>query len=288
MTRTDNVRVPVVNIDISKEKPGAVGPDAEESDATALAGDAGSAGDSEPAAEATSMTDTGVTDAESAAPAEPTAPPGDPAHSPSPRRAPLAVTAVAAVALIVAVVTAGFFGVGWARAALFTDGPRAAARDSALDAARQAAINMTSMKLDDVPGSLALARSSMTGAILTSAEQNQQKSEQLATEAGVGMQSKVLGASLTTLNSENDRATALVVLQVSESRADRSVSDYRYTWSLEMAEVDGVWKAEQVASLAQPVLLSGPGPNGLGQPAAQPSEAAQPPADTAPAPRPGS
>ncbi|WP_156371344.1 hypothetical protein [Nocardia arizonensis] len=241
-----------MNIDISKEQPGAVEPDAEESDATAA------------------EVDDGAVTADS-----------------SQRRAPVAVTAVAVGALVVALVTALWFGAGWARSALFTDGPRVEARDSALDAARQAAINMTSMKLDDIPGSLALARSSMTGAILESAQKNQQQSEQMAAQSGVGMQAKVLGASLTALNSENDKATALVVLQITETKADKSASDYRYTWSLDMTKVGDVWKAEQVASLAQPVLLNGPGPTGLGQPAQQ-SGAEQPSQAPTPAPLPGS
>ncbi len=197
-------------------------------------------------------------------------------------RPPFAVSAVAFGALAVALVVALWFGGGWVRAAFFTDGPRADARDSALDAARQAALNMTSMNLDDVPGSLALARSSMTGPILESATKNQQQSEQMAAHAAVGMKSTVLGAALTSLNSERDKATALVVLQVTESKPDKSVSDYRYTWSLDMTKDGDVWKAEQVASLTQPVLLDGPGPGGLGQPGAQPP-AAPAPTEGAPA-----
>lgn len=195
-------------------------------------------------------------------------PAAEPSAEAASGRPPAAVTAAVFGALALALVAALWFGGGWINAAFFTDGPRADARDSALDAARQAAINMTSMNLDDVPGSLALARSSMTGPILESATKNQQQSEQMAAQSGVGMKSKVLGASLTSLNSERDKASALVVLQVTESKPDKSVSDYRYTWSLDMTKDGDVWKAEQVASLTQPVLLEGPGPTGLGQPGA--------------------
>ncbi|MBF6235112.1 hypothetical protein [Nocardia farcinica] len=194
-------------------------------------------------------------------------------------RPPSLVTALAVAALVAALAAALWFGVGWARAA-FVDGARADARDSALDAARQAAINMTSMNIDDVPGSLALARSSMTGAILESAEKNRAQSEQMATQAGVGMSAKVLGAALTELTGERDHATALVVLQVTETKPDRAPSDYRYTWSLSMAKDGEVWKAEQVASLSQPVLLSGPGPQD--QPGAQEQPGADEPGQPAP------
>ncbi|WP_174567658.1 hypothetical protein [Nocardia altamirensis] len=183
-----------------------------------------------------------------------------------------------ATVLIVALVAAVWFGTGWVRAA-FTDGPRADARDTALDGARQAALNMTSMNLDDVPGSLALARSSMTGALLDSANKNKDQAETLAKQTSVGMTSKVLGAALTTLNSEEDKASALVVLQVTETGKDKPPAEYRYTWNVDVTKTGEVWKAEQISSLSQPVLLSG----GQGQaPPAPPGD--QPPA----APKPGS
>ncbi|MEU2041668.1 hypothetical protein [Nocardia niwae] len=183
-----------------------------------------------------------------------------------------------AVLLAIAVINAAWFGAGWVRSAL-TDGPRGDARDTALDAARQAALNMTSMNLDDVPGSLALARTSMTGALLDSATKNKDQAEQMAQQSGVGMTSKVLGAALTSLSSEEDKASALVVLQVTEKGKDKPSADYRYTWTVDLAKDGDVWKAEQISSLSQPVLLSG-GP-------AAPTPA--PAADQSPAaPKPGS
>ncbi|MEV6556125.1 hypothetical protein AB0M22_10450 [Nocardia sp. NPDC051756] len=180
--------------------------------------------------------------------------------------------------LIVALVAAIWFGTGWVRSAV-SDAPRADARDTALDAARQAALNMTSMNLDDVPGSLALARSSMTGALLDSANKNKDQAETLAKQTNTGMTSKVLGSALTTLNSEKDKASALVVLQVTELAKDKPPAEYRYSWNVDVTKTGDVWKAEQISSLSQPVLLSG----GQGQsPQAPPVD--QPPA----APKPGS
>ncbi|WP_211336270.1 hypothetical protein [Nocardia tenerifensis] len=180
-----------------------------------------------------------------------------------------------AAALVVALVAAVWFGAGWVRSAV-SDAPRADARDTALDAARQAALNMTSMNLDDVPGSLALARSSMTGALLESAEKNKDQAETLAEQTGVGMTSKVLGSALTTLNSEKDKASALVVLQVTERGKDKPPAEYRYSWSVDVTKTGDVWKAEQISSLSQPVLLNG-------------GQAPSPPADQPPAaPKPGS
>ncbi|MEU8896575.1 hypothetical protein AB0C65_12015 [Nocardia sp. NPDC048505] len=195
-----------------------------------------------------------------------------PREAVSRRSGPVAATVLTAAAAAVALVAAVWFGTGWMQALWFTDGPRAAARESALVAARQAALNMTTMRLEDIPGSLALARSSMTGEILASSEKNQQQSEELAARTGVAMTSKVLGASLTALNSERDHAAALIVLQVTEGESGEQPANYRYTWNLEMAEAGGVWKAEQVASLTQPVLLDGPVP-GVAQPQPAPAPA---------------
>ncbi|QIS15993.1 hypothetical protein [Nocardia arthritidis] len=192
---------------------------------------------------------------------------------------------VSSTALVVALAAAAWFGVGWVRAAYFTDGPRAQAREAALDGARQAALNMTTTNLDDVPGSSALQRSSMTGALLDSATKNQQQIEAMMTSAGVQVNSKVVGSSLTELDSELDRASAIVVLRVTETKKDHSQppDNYRYTWSLNMAKVGDVWKAEQVASLEQPVEL-GSDTQAPANPAAPQTPA--PPAQ--PTPKPGS
>ncbi|MFE3446610.1 hypothetical protein ACFXNW_26585 [Nocardia sp. NPDC059180] len=211
---------------------------------------------------------------------------------------PKLLTVAAIAALVIALAAAAWFGAGWVRAAYFTDGPRAAARDAALDAAQQVAINMTSMNLDDVPGSLAIARSSMTGPILASATEHRQQAEAMATQAGVRMESNVLGAALTSLNSERDRASALVVLRVTEAKPGERPIGYRYTWSLDMAKEDDVWKAEQVASLGQPVPLNeagtspadpvAPGQGGVSPDSPAPGSGAAPaPGESGDAPAPG-
>ncbi|GAA5044250.1 hypothetical protein [Nocardia callitridis] len=212
-------------------------------------------------------------------------------QEPEPGRSLLARIALAAsiVLVVLALVAAGWFGTAWVRAA-FTDGPRADARDTALDAARQAALNLTSMNVDDVPGSLALARSSMTGALLDSANKNKDQSAKLATESATNMQAKVLGGGLTSLDSERDKASALVVLQVTETGRDKPPADYRYTWDIDVTKEGDIWKAEQISSLGQPVLLSG---GAQAAPGAQegpqaPADSDQAPEQQPAAPQPGS
>ncbi|MBO0856013.1 MAG: hypothetical protein J2P18_19860 [Nocardia sp.] len=200
------------------------------------------------------------------------------------------VTAVAAVWLVVALVLAGWFGAGWVRAMWFTDGPRTDARNSALDGARQAAINLTSMNPADVDGSIATMRSSMTGDMLGQLDQNRDRIKDAATKSGTKVESKVLGAALNSLNSERDRATGMVVLQLTQNAPNTPAQSFRVTWTLDMKKDGDTWKAEQANSLGQPVSLDNPGAAGQGgQPPANGAGAAPvAPAAPAPAPQPGS
>ncbi len=191
------------------------------------------------------------------------------------------VTCVAAVWLVAAVVAAAWFGVGWVRAGFFTDAPRAQARDSALDAARQAALNLSSMNPDDVEGSIKLMQSSMTGQMLDEFNQNHDRIKQTAEQAKTRLDSKVLGASVTSLDSERDKASAIVVVQQTQTAPNAPVQSFRATWSMDMAKVGGIWKADQANSLGQLVPLGNPGPaSSPGQP--QSSAQAKPPAQPGP------
>ncbi|MGV9410163.1 hypothetical protein ACWDOP_09620 [Nocardia sp. NPDC003693] len=168
------------------------------------------------------------------------------------------VVTLASIALLaVAAVAAAWFGGTWIVGGLMQDRPRAQARDNALDAAQQAAINITSMNLADVDGSLSLARSSMTGELLDASTANQDQIKKQVLESNVNMTSKVVGGSLTELNSERDRAAALVVLEVTENGPGKPAAKLRYTWSVDVVLDDGVWKADQVQVVSDPVSLGG-------------------------------
>ncbi|MFD0365049.1 hypothetical protein ACFQZZ_26740 [Nocardia sp. GCM10030253] len=225
--------------DLSKETPEHTEADSTESEAAAAA-------PSEPAAESPT--------------AEPIAPLADsvPADTGSGGRPPFAVSVAAMAALVIALAVATWFGAGWVRAAYFTDGPRAEARDAALTDARQAAINLMSLDPSDVDGSIENIESSMTGQLLDEATKGQQQLRTTATEAKTKLAAKALGASLTSLNSERDRASALVVLQVTRSVPDVAPVSFRQTWTLDLIKVGDVWKAEQAKSLGQPVPLDAP------------------------------
>jgi Mce-associated membrane protein len=229
-----------VSIDMSKETPAATGSDSMEADAAAH--------------------DATASDRE-----RPTV-----ADAPGGR---LAVTMVAAAALVVALIAAAWFGTGWVRAAFFTDGPRAEARDTALADARQAAINLMSLDPNDVDGSLELIQSSMTGSLLDDATKTQDQFREQAKQAKTRLESKVIGSSLTALNSERDHASALIVLQTTRTVPDVTPYSYRQTWALDLVKQGEVWKAEKASPLSQPIPLNQPT---AGQPGATPSEGAAP------------
>lgn len=181
-----------------------------------------------------------------------------------------AVTLGAIALAVVAAVAAAWFGGTWITG-LVQDRPRAHARDEALAAAQQAAINITSMKMSDIDGSLAVARSSMTGDLLDASTKNADQLKQKITESNVDAASKVVGGSLTALNSERNQASALIVMEVTETAPGKQANKTRFTWSVEVVVVKGVWKADQIQVVSDPVAL-----NSGAAPSTQQSAAPQP------------
>lgn len=223
-------------------------------------------------------------------PVDPGAPPSPAGTRSSVLRA--VVTSVAAVWLVAAVVAAAWFGTGWVRAMWFTDGPRGDARDSALDAARQAAINLNSMNPDNVDASISTMGSSMTGDMLNEFKQNHDRIKDAAVKSKTKLEPEILGAALDSLNSERDHASAIVVLKLTQTAPEVPVQSFRATWTLDMKKDGDTWKAEQASSLGKLVSLNTPGPAGAAPPPANGDQAAPPSAPAnpseAPAPKPGS
>lgn len=176
------------------------------------------------------------------------------------------VTVVAGLAVVVAAVAALWFGVGWTKAAFFTDVPRADAREAALDGARQAGLNLASMNPDDIDGSIRQIKSSMTGEMLDYFTKNSDRMKQAAEQTKTRLTSKVVGSSLSELDSERSRAKAIVVLRQVQTPAGGRPQEQRVTWLLDMAKTDGGWKSEQATSLGPPVLLDARAPAPAPQP----------------------
>lgn len=174
----------------------------------------------------------------------------------------------AAGLLAVSVVAAGVIGFLWIGDS--KDESRADARDAALTDARQAAVNLMSINPDDIDGSLANIRSSMTGDLLKQQEDGQEQLKQTAQESKTRIESAVEGITLTSLNSERDHASAFAVLKITRSWPGGQPASFRQLWTLDLVKQGSTWKAEKAQNLGEPVPL------GTGQPAQQPTTAPKP------------
>ncbi|WP_433591943.1 hypothetical protein [Nocardia sp. CA-145437] len=166
---------------------------------------------------------------------------------------------------VVAAAVIGFLWIGDSK-----DESRAEARDAALTDARQAAVNLMSINPDDIDGSLANIRSSMTGDLLKQQEDGQEQLKQTAQESKTRIESAVEGITLTSLNSERDHASAFAVLKITRSWPGGQPASFRQLWTLDLVKQGSTWKAEKAQNLGEPVPL------GSGQPAQQPTTAPKP------------
>lgn len=225
---------------------------------------------------------------EPTAPEEPTAPaavPDEPAEQAAelpptpgavgsdPRKL---VTVGAAALLVVSVIAAAVVGFIWFGDA--KDSSRADARDAVLTDARQAAVNLMSINPDDIDGSLANIRSSMTGELLKQQEDGQDQLKQTAQDSKTRIAAAVEGVTVTALNSELDHASAFAVLKITRSWPGGQPASFRQLWTLDLVKVGSTWKAEKAQNLGEPVPLGSAAPQ---------QDAPQQPTSTQPTPKPG-
>ncbi|MGV9865223.1 hypothetical protein [Rhodococcus koreensis] len=183
--------------------------------------------------------------------------------------------------VVIAVVAAGWFGFGWARA-LFVDKPIADARDSALTGAQQAAINLNSVDSADLEGSFENMKSSITGDKMN---QDLQATVDGFTDqmrqSGAASKAELIQGTLTELSTDESTAKALVVVAVTTTWPDR-FDKAKVTMRMDVQDVDGVWKASSVEPVGGRIPLeSGPVPAAGAAPVPAPTEPA--PAEQAPA-----
>ncbi|WP_067700045.1 hypothetical protein [Nocardia jejuensis] len=166
-----------------------------------------------------------------------------------------AVTAGSIALLAIAAVAAAWFGGTWIVGGLMNDRPRAQARDAAITDARQAAVNLMSINPDDIDGSLANIRSSMTGDLLKDQVAGQDQLRQTAQDSKTRIDASVEGITLTGLNSELDHASAFAVLKINRTWPGGQPASFRQLWTLDLVKQDGTWKAEKAQNLGEPVEL---------------------------------
>ncbi|MEN0138181.1 MAG: hypothetical protein AAGC80_23720, partial [Rhodococcus sp. (in: high G+C Gram-positive bacteria)] len=169
--------------------------------------------------------------------------------------------------VVIAVVAAGWFGFGWARA-LFVDKPIADARDSALTGAQQAAINLNTVDSADLDGSFENMKSSITGDKMN---QDLQATVDGFTDqmrqSGAASKAELIQGTLTELNTDDGTAKALVVVAVTTTWPDR-FDKAKVTMRMDVQDVDGVWKVSSVEPVGGRIPLeSGPVPGAAPAPA---------------------
>ncbi|GAB2542006.1 hypothetical protein [Nocardia heshunensis] len=198
----------------------------------------------------------------------------EPASRPSDmQRFALVGAVVLLAASVVAAAVVGFLWFGDHK-----DDNRASARDAVLTDARQAAMNLMSINPDDIDGSLANIRSSMTGDLLKQQEDGQDQLKQTAQDSKTRITADVEGLTLTSLNSELDHASAFAVLKITRSWPGGQPATFRQLWTLDMVKQGSTWKAEKAQNLGEPVPLGTAAPQ---------QDAQQPTSTQTPTPKPG-
>ncbi|MDV6263627.1 hypothetical protein [Rhodococcoides yunnanense] len=203
----------------------------------------------------------------------------------------LAVVTIVAVAALAAAV---FFGYGWGTA-LFSQKPTEDTRDSALTGAQQAAVNLNTVDAANIDQSFDNMKSSITGDLmLNDLEQTRSGITDQVRQSGAKSEAEVLHAAVTELSTDENTATALVVIKTTTTWPDR-VERSKLTMRLAMEEIDGVWKTNKVDPIGSRISLDNPNTNpvipsepGATDPNAADPNAATPSAEATPAPQPDS
>lgn len=172
---------------------------------------------------------------------------GVPPHR-RPRPSPLVV--IATVLLVAAAVCAVVFGVRWADAG-GGGGPVAQARDTALNDARQAAINLTTVNSNDVQGTLTNWDSVVTGDLATQFKSSRSQLEQQITANPGSTSVTIVNAALTTLDATAGTATAVVFADVTTTSQGEQPVAQRFALSMSVQRTGTGWKASALQSLAQ-------------------------------------
>ena len=181
------------------------------------------------------------------------------------------VTLAITVPAVLAVGTAGWFGVSWYRAAhdeLLAGG---IARDTVLQDAQQATINLNTLDFRRVQDGLTLWEQSAIGSLLDEVRANRATYAQAITDSKTTTTARALDGAVAELDERAGTARVLVGVDVTSAREGAESSCVRRRIQLEMrradtGRADTVWKVDKLAPVG----------------AANPVPGACPPATTSP------
>ena len=194
----------------------------------------------------------------------------------------VALSIVAVVALAACV----WFGIGWKSA--WDEKAIADTRDSALNDARQAAINLSTVDSADMDGSLDLMLTSVTGDQMTSyLEETKKAVTDEQRNSGRKITAEVLDATITELNVDDRTATAIAIVANNTSGPDGFTERTRSVMRMYLEEVDGTWKVNNLLPVGDRVPLNpvdAPADPGVQQPDAGATDPSVTPPSGEPAP----
>lgn len=166
------------------------------------------------------------------------------------RGGPLRVaTLVVAVLALLACVLAGWFGVSWFRAAHDESLALGMVRDTALQDAQQAAINVNTLDHRRVQDGLELWEQSATGAALEEFRTNREANVRTATDSKTSSTARVRDGAVADLNDFAGTARVLVGVDVTYTPEQREPSCVRQRLRLEMKRTPDGWKIEKIAPI---------------------------------------
>ncbi|MGH3864796.1 MAG: hypothetical protein ACRDQ4_01440 [Pseudonocardiaceae bacterium] len=178
------------------------------------------------------------------------------------------VTIAVAVLTAAALLTAGWFGLSWYRAAHDESLALGMARDTVLQDAQQATVNLNTLDYRRVQDGLTLWEQSATGALLDEVRANRDTYARAITDSQTTTTARTLDGAVAELDNRAGTARVLIGVDVTSHREHGDASCVRRRMQLEMRRSgtgrDGTaWKVDKLA----PVEAANPVPGAC--PAAQ-------------------
>jgi Mce-associated membrane protein len=165
------------------------------------------------------------------------------------------------VPAVLAVGAAGWFGMLWYQAAHDESLASGAARDSVLQDAQQATINLNTLDYRRVQDGLTLWEQSASGALLDEVRANRATYARVITDSRTSTTAAALDGAVAELDERAGTARVLVGVDVTASREGpegEGATCVRRRMQLEMRRVGAIWKVDKLA----PVGTANPVPGG--------------------------
>ncbi|OZC57294.1 hypothetical protein CH267_08580 [Rhodococcus sp. 06-621-2] len=181
--------------------------------------------------------------------------PPQPKKTPRPENKSRPVLVALSIVAVVALAACVWFGIGWKKA--WDEKAIADTRDSALNDARQAAINLSTVDSADMDGSLDLMLTSVTGDQMTSyLEETKKAVTDEQRNSGRKITAEVLDATITELNVDDRTATAIAIVANNTSGPDGFTERTRSVMRMYLEDVDGTWKVNNLLPVGDRVPLN--------------------------------